>query len=477
MELFDEVKFKSSLGRVCLVHINFDNRNKEAKNYSQQELEALARSGKASIEDIQTIFLREINPKYFIGLGKLESIKEHLMTNFALAIDSKTESHELNLDLIIFNATLTASQQRNLSNFFEIEVLDRVDLILEIFSQRASSHEGKLQIQLAKLNNMKTKLIGGWSHLERQRGGIGLRSGAGETQLEADKRALDGKILNIKTRLKKILNQRSLSRSKRKNSQIPIIALVGYTNVGKSSIFNLLYNLYKQPNTRINPNILNQEVYAEDRLFATLDATLRKIYLPDLGEILITDTVGFINDLPTNIIEAFKSTLEEILEVDLILHIVDANDKFLTEKLNTVNQILQSIGADEIVQALVYNKIDLMAADDRENMAASFKIDEFYDFQDNIVKEKIIFSVSEKIGVTQLVSFLSDFFQASSKLFKIKIPVVNSKLKALIYQNSQVISCNYQETTNQETLTFRASERFIKTLKTSYPVKISSVKN
>lgn len=293
------------------------------------EFQSLAVSAGAEILDNIVINRREAEPKFFIGQGKAEEIAAQVTT--------------LSADLVMFNATLSPTQERNLEKRFKCRVLDRTGLILDIFAQRARSHEGKLQVELAQLKHLSTRLIRGWTHLERQKGGIGLR-GPGETQLETDRRLLQNRINQINRRLAKVEAQRDLVRRGRKRRNQPTVAVVGYTNAGKSTLFNRL---------------TGAEVYAKDRLFATLDTTLRKLEHNGSEAVMLTDTVGFVSNLPHELVAAFKSTLQETVEADCLLHVIDCADPEHVERERHVLDILKDIGADKIPVIRVYNKIDL----------------------------------------------------------------------------------------------------------------------
>ena len=269
-------------------------------------------------------------PKYFIGKGKAEEILELVTTYQA--------------DIVLFNHPLSPAQERNLEQLLKCRVLDRTGLILDIFAQRARTFEGKLQVELAQLQHMTTRLIRGWTHLERQRGGIGLR-GPGETQLETDRRLIRSRIKTLSKRLEKVRLQRSLGRRARDKSTLPTVSLVGYTNAGKSTLFNAL--------TRADVFVANQP-------FATLDPTLRRANLTNGLPVIFADTVGFIKDLPHDLIEAFRATLEETQEADLLLHVIDAHNPHKAEQVKEVNAVLLQIEANKVPQLLIYNKIDLL---------------------------------------------------------------------------------------------------------------------
>lgn len=246
----------------------------------------------------------------------------------------------------MFNYQLTPAQECNLEQFLKCAIFDRTEIILDIFAKRARSFAGKLQVDLARLEHMSTRLVRGWTHLERQRGGIGLRGGPGETQLEVDRRILRQKVAALKKRIAKLEKQRAQNRRARQRSKIPTIALVGYTNAGKSSLFNKL---------------TSADTGVADLVFTTLDPLLRRIYLPSFGMVIIADTVGFIRDLPHELIDAFHATLEETTAADLLLHVIDASDPQKSEKIEIVNQVLTKIGADRVLQLQVLNKIDLLS--------------------------------------------------------------------------------------------------------------------
>jgi GTP-binding protein HflX len=269
------------------------------------------------------------DPKYFVGSGKAEEIR--------LCADAN------NADVVLVDRTLTPSQERNLEKLTGRRVLDRNGLILDIFAQRARSFEGKLQVELAQLSHLATRLVRGWTHLERQKGGIGLR-GPGETQLETDRRLIAKRIRTLKARLEKLARQRDTSRHVRREVPVPTVALVGYTNAGKSTLFNAL---------------TGSATYVADQLFATLDPTVRRVELADVGEVVLADTVGFVRSLPHELVAAFRSTLQEARDADLLLHVVDSSDPMRDDRIAQVREVLRGIGAGEIPELVVFNKIDL----------------------------------------------------------------------------------------------------------------------
>jgi GTP-binding protein HflX len=269
------------------------------------------------------------DPKYFVGSGKAEEIRACAEENEA--------------DVVLVDQTLTPSQERNLEKLTGRRVLDRNGLILDIFAQRARSFEGKLQVELAQLSHLATRLVRGWTHLERQKGGIGLR-GPGETQLETDRRLIAKRIRTLKTRLEKLARQRDTSRHVRREVPVPTVALVGYTNAGKSTLFNAL---------------TGGAAYVADQLFATLDPTVRRVKLDGIGEVVLADTVGFVRALPHELVAAFRSTLQEARDADLLLHVVDVSDPLRDQRIEQVREVLRGIGAGEIRELVVLNKIDL----------------------------------------------------------------------------------------------------------------------
>ena len=296
---------------------------------SLQELEQLAISAKLQVLAVVEGKRSRPDPTTYIGSGKVDEIAQLLFQNKA--------------SLVIFNHDLSPAQQRNLSLRLNCNVIDRTSLILDIFSQRAKSHEGKLQVELAQLEHLATRLVRGWTHLERQKGGIGLR-GPGETQLETDRRLIKKRVKLLKEKLSALQRQRNVQRRSRQRTNVLLVSIVGYTNAGKSTLFNRL---------------ARAQSYAADQLFATLDTTTRKLFLAESGSVVISDTVGFIRELPHTLVAAFRATLEETVQADILLHIIDASGSNRDEQIEEVNKILKEIGADTIPQVLILNKIDL----------------------------------------------------------------------------------------------------------------------
>ena len=295
-----------------------------------REFQELVRSANVESVAFITVTSSKITPRYFVGVGKVEEIRQQVMAAEA--------------DVVLFNHTLSPSQERNLEAKLKCRVVDRTGLILDIFAQRARTHEGKLQVELAQLEYMSTRLVRGWTHLERQKGGVGLR-GPGETQLETDRRLLRARIKSIQARLEKVRKQRDQTRRSRQRADIPLVSLVGYTNAGKSTLFN---------------TITQSDVFAADQLFATLDPTLRRLQISELGPVILADTVGFIRHLPHKLVQAFRATLEESAMADLLLHVIDCADPERQGNIQQVHNVLEEIKAHEIPQLQIYNKIDLL---------------------------------------------------------------------------------------------------------------------
>ena len=330
-----------------------------------EEFEDLVNSAGAEIVDRSFSKQNKPSISHFINKGKLEEIKKKI--------------HQTKADLAIVNHQLSASQGRNLELYLKIRVIDKTELILDIFASRATTHIGKLQVELAQLNHLSTRLIRGWTHLERQKGGIGLR-GPGETQLETDRRLIGHRIKRLKSRLDKAHKQKQLNSYSRKRSRNKLVALVGYTNAGKTTLFNCLTNSQQQ---------------AEDKLFATLDSVTRKNIDPELGPILFSDTVGFISQLPTQLIESFKATLDELKSADLLLHVVDASDADKKQKEIEVNKILSDLDLEQIPQIRINNKCDLVE---------SFCDKEFISHK----TKEVWISAEKNYGITELRDLINE---------------------------------------------------------------------
>jgi GTPase len=363
------------------------------------EFQDLARSAGAIQVALVQGSRKQPDPKTFVGRGKAEEIREII--------------HYEDAELVIFDHTLSPSQERNLEREFGCRVVDRTGLILDIFSQRARSFEGKLQVELAQLQHLSTRLVRGWTHLERQKGGIGLR-GPGETQLETDRRLLNQRIIQIRKRLARVDSQREQGRRGRERAEIPTVSLVGYTNAGKSTLFNRL---------------VGSEVYAADQLFATLDPTLRRLELLDEGPVVLADTVGFISHLPHDLVAAFKSTLQETVDAALLLHVVDAASHQRSVCMAEVNDVLQQIGADEVHQIEVFNKIDLM-----EGAEPSIERDE----QGQV--RRVWLSAATGEGCDLLLQALAEHFRKNHICQRVRLNPQDGRLHALLFARGVVLS-------------------------------------
>ncbi|MGB1270733.1 MAG: ribosome rescue GTPase HflX [Endozoicomonas sp.] len=316
-------------GGECAVLVHLD-LNDDREREDPQEFMELARSAGVESSAFINAGCKQPNARFFVGPGKVDEIRQLVVLH--------------DVDVVLFNHALSPSQERNLEKELKCRVIDRTGLILDIFAQRARTFEGKLQVELAQLQHMSTRLVRGWTHLERQKGGIGLR-GPGETQLETDRRLLRARIKSITRRLDKVRRQREQGRRSRQRAEVPQVSLVGYTNAGKSTLFN---------------SVTKSIVYAADQLFATLDPTLRRLELADVGPVVLADTVGFIRHLPHKLVEAFRATLEETRQADLLLHVIDSHDTERLDNIEQVHSVLKEIGAAEVPVLQVYNKIDLL---------------------------------------------------------------------------------------------------------------------
>ena len=373
-----------------------------------EEFSDLARSAGASIAALLTARIDRPNPSTLIGSGKLEEVKA--------AADAT------GADLVLVNFPLSPGQERNLEKFLQRRVLDRTGLILDIFAQRARSHEGKLQVELAQLRHMATRLVRGWTHLERQRGGsIGLR-GPGETQLETDRRLLQ-------KRLEKVEVQRTQMRRARVRSELPRVALVGYTNAGKSTLFNVL---------------TGAEAYAADQLFATLDPTVRRIDLPG-GAVVLADTVGFVRDLPHELVAAFRSTLSEAREADLLLHVIDAADPHREERIAQVDEVLQEIGAGDLPQMLVFNKIDRIEGAAPRHDQPDPGVDEGEAPSAGMGRERVWISARDGQGIDLLKGALAQRLGFQRVRGELHLPANSARLRARLHALGAVLAEDFEE--------------------------------
>lgn len=387
--------------QAVLVHVDFADENSRE---DLVELQLLVSSAGVNAVDVVTGSRQTPKARYFVGSGKAQEIANAVRANQA--------------DVVIFNHSLSPSQERNLEQLCQCRVLDRTGLILDIFAQRARTHEGKLQVELAQLKHISTRLIRGWTHLERQKGGIGLR-GPGETQLETDRRLLRERIKSITRRLAKVQVQREQGRRARLRAEIPTVSLVGYTNAGKSTLFN---------------TVTQSAVYAADQLFATLDPTLRKIQLQDIGSAILADTVGFIRHLPHDLIAAFKATLQETQQADLLLHVVDYSDEHYRENTDQVNKVLEEIAADDIQQLVVCNKIDRM-----DGVSARIDRDE-----DNM-PIRVWLSAQQGVGIDLLLSAITECLSNNMVQHRLRIPPSLSKLRGVFYEMNCISEQSYTE--------------------------------
>ena len=391
-----------SLGSTLLVHVELPQVQSQE---DLKELQLLAESGTGEVVYCVLCKRESPDPSTFIGSGKVVEVADAVR-----AYDVQT---------VIFNNKLSPAQERNLEKAFGVRVMDRVALILTIFAQRARTYEGKLQVELAQLQYEQARLVRGWTHLERQKGGFGLRGGPGETQIELDRRALRERIAAVKKDLEVVALRREQNRNLRKKNAVPVVSFVGYTNAGKSTLFNRL---------------TNSDVYAANQLFATLDPTLRTVQLPVIGKTVFADTVGFIRHLPHDLVAAFRGTLEETAQADLLLHIVDASDEHKESNIEAVNAVLEQVGAQNVKTLVVYNKADLVE-----------------DSADEIIRDdtgkptRVYVSALTGFGIDKLLSAVSELLSDNLCEFTVKITANNGKLRSLLYASKAVDSESYDE--------------------------------
>lgn len=397
--------------KALLVAVNVNNQ-KYFLN-SVEELRNLTYACNMDVLDVAIQNLESVNNATYIGTGKVKEIKE--------------QAKYLKADLIIFNNELSPSQLRNLQKELDLPILDRTGLILQIFSRRAQTKEAKLQVEVAKLQYMLPRLVGLHSSLGRQGSGAGLSNkGSGEKKLELDRRRIEDKITELNKELKNIENERDVQRKQRKKKGIPLVSLAGYTNAGKSTLMNALVDIYK--------NDESKKVEEKNMLFATLDTSVRNITLPDKKEFLLSDTVGFISELPHSLVKAFRSTLEEIKQADLILEVVDFADENYKQHIEVTNKTLKELGADKIPLVYVYNKSDLVL----EKLP---KIEE----------NAIYMSASNKIGIEELINIIKSKIFSNFIKTKLLIPYNRSDIVAYFNSNSNVVRTEY---INEGTLLF-----------------------
>ena len=398
MELFERPQGGEN---AILVQVSF----KSAKSaQDENEFIELARSAGAAVVGFIKGSRQNPDPRYFVGEGKAEEIRQ------------LRELQDANL--VIFDHNLSPAQERNLEKLLQCRVLDRTGLILDIFAQRAQSHDGKLQVELAQLKHLTTRLVRGWTHLERQKGGIGLR-GPGETQLETDRRLIGERIKQITKRLEKVQNQREQGRQSRKKAEIPTVSLVGYTNAGKSTLFNAL--------TQAN-------VYVANQLFASLDPTLRRVKLPNQREIILADTVGFIRHLPHDLVAAFRSTLQETIDADLLLHVIDSHDDQLELYREQVNKVIAEIGAEHVPQIEVMNKIDLGGQEPHIEVGTGTN------------PTRIYVSASNNLGLEALLEYLGEYFAGTIFKGTLTLKPQHARLRAKLYTDKAIQQESVTET-------------------------------
>lgn len=376
--------------RAILVHLHLRDKSQST---DFQEFRELALSAGAEVVMAITCNRDTPDSKYFIGSGKVEEIRAFVAAE--------------SVDIVLFDHNLSPAQERNLESVLKCRVLDRTGLILDIFAQRARTFEGKLQVELAQLKHHSTRLVRGWTHLERQKGGIGLR-GPGETQLEVDRRLIRARIKHITARLERVRLQREQGRRARLKASLPTISLVGYTNAGKSTLFN---------------NLTGADVFVANQLFATLDPTLRAIELPRWGKAILADTVGFVSNLPHDLIEAFRATLEEVKDADLLLHVIDGQDESWRTRSEQVEEVLEQIGALAVPRIEVYNKIDLLPNGGEPH----------YERDSEGKVRRVYISATERRGLDILEMALAERLSGYVQEGELHLPSSAARLRAMLY--------------------------------------------
>ncbi|MEQ1800288.1 MAG: ribosome rescue GTPase HflX [Gammaproteobacteria bacterium] len=379
--------------KAVLVHVGIGH---AAGPDAQTEFNSLALSAGAEIAGSLTATLRQVNPRFLIGTGKVEELRQLLQDTCA--------------EIVLVDHRLSPAQQRNLEKTLDRRVIDRTGLILDIFAQRARTHEGKLQVELAQMEHLSTRLVRGWTHLERQKGGIGLR-GPGETQLETDRRLIGARIRSLGERLGRVSQQRRTAGQKRRKDEVPTVSLVGYTNAGKSTLFNLL---------------THAGVLVADQLFATLDPTLRRVTLPDGSGIVLADTVGFIRDLPHERVAAVRSTLEETQHSRLLLHVIDSSDPAHEERIHDVVKVLEEIGADHLPRVQVYNKADILDVPPRVDRAETG------------MATRVWLSSRTGLGVDALLGVIAEYLHVALLKCTVEVAAAEARVRARLYEMGAV---------------------------------------
>lgn len=385
---------------------------KEA-NPDAQELAELACSAQLVVASVVTVKRDAPHPRWFVGSGKVEELAQTLALQ--------------NADIVLVNHDLSPAQQRNLEQALDCRLITRTELILTIFADRARSHEGQLQVELAQLKHAQTRLVRGWTHLDRQKGGIGMR-GAGEKQIELDQRMLSERIKATQGKIAEVSKRRQQNRRGRNRRGTPTITLVGYTNAGKSTLFNSLTDAH---------------VLAQDMLFATLDPTMRKVQVPGTGEVVLADTVGFVSLLPHTLVEAFKATLEEVIHSDLLLHVVDVSDPLWRERKEQVQQVLDEIGAGELRQLVVLNKADLLSPEDQRSLAGF----------------GCLISAQLHEGLDGLVKQMGDVLGVVAP-HRVILPAADGRNRAWLYQSGAVLAEKLREDGSVQ-LTVQADQQLL----------------
>ena len=371
---------------------------RQKANPDAQELSELARSAQLVVAAVITVKRDAPHPRWFVGSGKVDELAQLLRMHSA--------------DIVLVNHDLSPAQQRNLEQALDCRLITRTELILTIFADRARSHEGQLQVELAQLKHAQTRLVRGWTHLDRQKGGIGMR-GAGEKQIELDQRMLSERIKATQAKIAEVSKRRQQNRRGRNRRGTPTITLVGYTNAGKSTLFN---------------SLTDAQVLAQDMLFATLDPTMRKIQVPGTGEVVLADTVGFVSLLPHTLVEAFKATLEEVIHSDLLLHVVDASDPLWRERMEQVQQVLDEIGAAELRQIVVLNKADLLQSEAQQMLAGA----------------GCLISAQSQQGLDALIGQIGDVLGVVAP-HQVILPATDGRNRAWLYRSGAVLNETLRE--------------------------------